>query len=112
MIDLNKIYLRLIIMNNQIPKHTSRKKETSLCMGKLFKKLGLWTGKKLSGEEQKSGKVDCYEISGILHQKAFYKLTDLDPDHILIVRILFSNSHPTIKKMIDQFINFSFKSCQ
>ncbi|EPC3977030.1 DUF4238 domain-containing protein [Acinetobacter baumannii] len=94
-------------MNNQIPKHLQEKKKHHYVWGNYLKSWAL-DGKKV-WRRTESGKVDCYEISGILHQKAFYKLTDLDPDHILIVRILFSNSHPTIKKMIDQFINFSFK---
>lgn len=94
-------------MNNQIPKHLQEKKKHHYVWGYYLKNWSL-DGKKV-WRKTITGKVDCYEISGILHENNFYRLTNLDEDHLLIVKSLFSDSHSKIKKMIFDFIQFNFK---
>lgn len=92
-------------MSNQIPKHLQEKKKHHYVWAYYLKH---WStdGKNVWRTTKKNKKVETYSVNGMLYEDFFYKIHDLDNDHIKIINYLFFESHPSQKKMIEQFIGY------
>ena len=92
-------------MSNQIPKHLQEKKKHHYVWGHYLKNWSTDIDKKFVWRRtKKNNKVEKYTISGMLYEDSFYKINNLDTDHIQIINHLFYNSHPKQKEMIERFI--------